>query len=92
MNDRARSQAAPSGVSWPLGRPSAATLSLGLVVCFPAAPDNNERNVQIARATGNGQDLGCGFFTESGLVSLSKKSLILLFNGNGVVTIVNDGT
>src|SRR2546428_14147266 len=35
MKGRARSQAAPSGVSWPLGRPSAATFSFGLVVCLP---------------------------------------------------------
>ena len=73
MKERARSQAVPSGVSWPLGKPSAATLSFGLVVWFPAAPDKSGRDVQIARAISNGQELDCGFFTESGLVSLSER-------------------
>src|SRR5438093_2891533 len=36
MNDRAKSQAAPSGVSWPPGKPSAATLSFGLSVLSAA--------------------------------------------------------
>src|SRR6266851_7110801 len=70
MKDRARSQAAPSGVSWPLGRPSAATLSFGLVVCLPAAPHNNRGNMQTTRTISNGQEWDCGFFTYTGLVSL----------------------
>lgn len=62
MKDRARSQAAPSGVPWPLGRPSVATFSFGLLVCLPAAP-HNSRGMQIPKAISNGQEWVCGFFT-----------------------------
>src|SRR5260370_2141879 len=77
MKDRARSQAAPSGVSWPLGRPSAATLSFGLVVCLPAAPHNNRGNMQTTRTISNGQEWDCGFFTYTGLVSLRESVMII---------------
>ena len=75
MKDRAKSQAAPSGVSWPLGRPSAATFSFGLVVCLPAAPHNSRGNMQITRAISNGQEWDCGFFTYTASFIFGKHSL-----------------
>src|SRR6266849_7441425 len=78
MKDRARSQAAPSGVSWPLGRPSAATFSFGLVVCLPAAPHNSRGNVQTTRAINNGQEWDCDFFMCTGLASLQETQLPIL--------------
>src|SRR5712664_2022786 len=75
MKDRARSQAAPSGVSWPLGRPSVATFSFGLVVCLPAALHSSKGNMQITRAISNGQEWDCGLFTCTGLVSLRETRL-----------------
>ena len=62
MRERATSQAAPSGVPWPLGRPSAATRNFGLVVWFPAAPYKNGTK-QISTS----KDLRFGCFKESGL-------------------------
>src|SRR6266478_1383529 len=78
MKDRAKSQAAPSGVSWPLGSPSAATFSFGLVVCLLAAPHNSRGNVQTTRAINNSQESDCDFFKCTGLGSLQETQLPIL--------------